>query len=295
MNEQDRKKPEEQKRLDDIRARRLEKQASQSMMFPLQSRTTYSTYRQADRILDTQKNEGKSLNSRWVSGILSILLAVMLGAFSWMDQFRIHTPAITGSTEINIDEIIYYAGLHNRPVFEIDPDAIQNTLLKRYPELRSVKVSVSLPAKMAIELEPNIAVIKWDFGGSHFWIDQDGQVLNETKNDTDAVYVLANSFPGAKNPNDRNIPQSFTLNTLHSILHISKYVPKGKTLYYTYDNGFGWDTDNGWRFFIGTNDVSIDEKMAMEDSLTKYFKKEEIEPVMVSLEFKNAPYYQLAE
>ena len=76
---------------------------------------------------------------------------------------------------------------------------------------------------------------------------------------------------------------------------MGSYVPKDKPLYYTYKNGFGWDTDEGWRIFFGKSDTDMEEKLRMEESLTKYFHENALEPIFVSLEYKDAPYYRFVE
>ena len=47
--------------------------------------------------------------------------------------------------------------------------------------------------------------------------------------------------------------------------------------------------------WIGVNDSGLNEKMAMANGLDRYFKANEIEPEMLSLEFINAPYYRFAD
>ena len=48
-------------------------------------------------------------------------------------------------------------------------------------------------------------------------------------------------------------------------------------------------------YSLEKNDNDMEEKLRMQESLTEYFHKNEIQPVMVSLEFKDAPYYRFLE
>jgi len=66
-------------------------------------------------------------------------------------------------------------------------------------------------------------------------------------------------------------------------------------LFYTYDNGYGWETDYGYTLWVGIDDSELTEKMKMAESIEKYFKENEIQPDMLSLEFTQAPYYRYAE
>lgn len=239
--------------------------------------------------------KNRSVSSRAVSGILSIFLGLAAAAFTYLPTFRIQKPVIHGYSVINDEEIAYYTGLNNLPFYQADPKFIRETLLKRYPEIRDVKINLSFPSSIEILMEQRKPIIEWDFGGSKFWIDEEGTVIKENSSDEELIYVLANSFPGAKSRSDRKIPSSFSKNVLQSIIRINEKRPKGKTLFYTYDNGFGWDTQSGYRLWLGKNSNALDEKLKMAESIQEYFKKEEIEPDMLSLEFTHAPYYRFSE
>lgn len=262
----------------------------------LQTRKHYGSFRDSESILSSQKQKKiTKINTRLISGILSLILGISAAAFTFVPYFRVQTPAVTGSTQINIEEITYYTGLRNLPIYMVDPEMIRDSLLKRYPEIRDIHVTLVLPSSVDIVMEQRNPVIEWDFGGSTFWIDEDGTVMKESSSQSKMVYVLANSFPGAKSRTDRNVPASFSRKALNSILHFGSVLPEGKTLFYSYDNGFGWDTNAGYRLWLGINDNGLDEKLAMAESLKKYFAEEEIEPDMLSLEFMHAPYYRFSE
>ena len=241
------------------------------------------------------QKKNRTVNSRVVSGILSILLGMAAAAFTYLPTFRIQRPVINGYSQINVEEITYYTGLKNLPFYQADPKFIRETLLKRYPEIRDVKINLSFPSSIEILMEQRKPIIEWDFGGSMFWIDEEGTVLKENSSDAELIYVLANSFPGAKSRSDRKIPSSFSKNILQSIIQMAERCPKGKTLFYTYDNGFGWDSQSGYRLWLGKNSNALDEKLKMAESIQEYFSKEEIMPDMLSLEFTHAPYYRFSE
>ncbi len=261
---------------------------------PLQTRRYHGSFSGGQNILSGQKKKPR-VNPRLVSGILSLLLTLAASAFTFFPFFRVQTPVISGSTRMSAEEITYYTGLRNLPIYQVDPEMIRSTLLKRYPEIRDISVSLEYPSSVNIIIEQRNPLIEWDFGGSKFWIDEDGTVMNENLSPEKQVYVLADSFPGAKNRADRKIPAKFSRKTVDSILHLGRILPEGKTLFFTYENGFGWDTDTGYRLWLGMNDTALEEKLAMAESLKNYFLEEEIEPDMLSLEFTHAPYYRFSE
>lgn len=238
----------------------------------------------------------KRKNARIVSAVLTILLSCAAAAFSFLPQFRVIAPEVSGIEQVNMEEIIYYTGLRDIPIYMSNPAQIRQVLLKRYPEIREMNVTVELPQTVRIEMLKRIPVIEWDFGGSKIWIDEDGTILKESPSaSANLIYVLSNSFPGAKNKNDRKFPEKFSKKMMQSVIAINQVKPQGKKLFYTYDNGYGWETDYGYTLWVGIDDSELTEKMKMAESIEKYFKENEIQPDMLSLEFTQAPYYRYAE
>ena len=259
----------------------------------MQSRKSYGMPIQSDIAQPSLK---KKRSARVVSLILTILLSGAAAAFTFLPQFRVMAPEVSSSDQINMEEIIYYTGLRDIPIYQADPAEISDVLLKRYPQTREINVSVELPASVKIDLIPRVPIIEWDFGGSKIWIDDEGMVLQgQFTTQSDLIYVLSNSFPGAKNKNDRKFPQKFSNKMLESLIQINQAKPQGKTLFFTYDNGYGWQHDKGYTLWIGIDNTQLDEKMKMAESLETYFTENEIEPEMLSLEFTQAPYFRYAE
>jgi len=277
-----------------IRERRKEKEA-RKMPDPVRMQT-FNTYNQeTENYLERTKRKNKKFNARWVSGFFALLFGAAAGCYAFLPQFRFDQISILGMEKISKDEIVYFSGAKGKPVFTVNPAAIRETLLRHYHDVYDAEVRIDFPAEMTIELQERVPVVEWDFGGSKFWIDRQGTVLNESNSQREVIHVYADSYPGAIDQQDRDIPSSFSKDVLRTIETMGKYAPKDKLLYFTYKNGFGWDTEEGWRIFFGKTDTDMDEKLRMKDSLTEYFLKNEIQPVFVSLEYKDAPYYRFVE
>ena len=284
----------ENKRLRKIRERRLEKEA-QKKPEPLKLQSLSPNNRESETNLEKSRKRRSTIAARWVSGIFSVIFGSMAAGYAFLPQFRFDDIQITGMEKINKAEIVYFTGAKGEPVFTVDPSRIRTTLLQHYQDIYDADVTIDFPAKMSITLTERVPVVEWDFGGSRFWIDQDGKVLSESRSQESTIHVYADSYPGAPNQQDRDLPVYFSQDVLKTIITMGSHVPEGKPLIYTYKNGFGWDTDEEWRIFFGKNDNDMDEKLRMQESLTRYFHENEIQPVMVSLEFKDAPYYRFLE
>jgi cell division protein FtsQ len=271
---------------------RNRKRINADLQAPLQTRKIYWKADKDDAVLPAKRRQ---VNVRWISGILLVLLALSAFALATMPQFRVSKPTVSGSNLINLEEITYYTGLRSIPLFMVDPESIRQTLLKRYPEAKDVKVKAMFPNQVDITLEQRKPILEWDFGGSKFWVDDQGIVMKELTEPSEMMYVLANSFPGARNKFDRKVPESFTTHMLKTLKDIYAVKPEDGTLFYTYENGYGWMTKGEFTLWLGRDSNDLDEKLKMAESLANYFKEEEIFPEMLSLEFPGAPYYRFSE
>lgn len=277
-----------------IRQKRLEEELRKTPE-PVKMQSFVTQTQDSEVYLEKIRSRRKIKIQRWVSGIFTLLFGGMSAGYAFLPQFRFNDIEITGMDKINKAEIVYFTGAKDQPVFAVDPVQIRTTLLQHYQEIYDADVSIDFPADMTIALTERIPVVEWDFGGSCFWIDQDGLVLSESRSQSSTIHVYADSYPGAPSQEDRELPLYFSRDTLQTIITMGSHVPEDQPLLYTFKNGFGWDTDEGWRVFFGKTDTDIDEKLRMQESLTKYFQKNEIQPVFLSLEFKDAPYYRFTE
>lgn len=246
---------------------------------------------------DFQKRRPKNhlVSTRILAGTLTAFFAAAIGMYVRLPMFQVQSVQVYGHESVNAEELIYYTGMKNRPICLVEVHDIEESVFRRYPENRAITVRASLPNQLEVFFEQRIAAVEWNFGGSQFWIDEQGYVFYENASGSPDIVVFANSFPGALNRNDRTIPSKFRSEIVESIRHIFSVKPAGARLNFTYDNGYGWDSGKGYELWIGVDDRELNEKMAMAEDLDRYFKENEIEPAMLSLEFTKAPYFRYAD
>ena len=276
-----------------IRERRRAQEAKKAEPVRMQSINTHD--HETESYLERARRNNQKFDARWFSGIFALLFGVAAACYAFLPMFRFNNIVITGMEKISKAEVIYFSGAKGKPVFTINPEQVRTTLLTLYHDIYDAEVTIDFPAEMTIRLTERVPVVEWDFGGDSFWIDKDGMVLSESRSQAVTIHVYADSFPGASSQEDRNLPSYFSKDVLRTIKTMGSYAPEDKPLYFTYKNGFGWDTEEGWRIFFGKTDTDMDEKLRMERSLTAYFHENEIEPIFVSLEYKDAPYYRFVE
>lgn len=242
-----------------------------------------------------KRKDSNRLSARILSGISTLVFLTGLILYARLPEFRVSSVTVYGHETVNADEVIYYTGMKDQPIFLANKELIEDSVLRRYPENRDITAKVRLPNRLELYFEQRVAVIEWDFGGEQFWLDRDGVVFRENASGSPEIIVYANSFPGALNWKDRTIPSKFRKDIVDAVLRIYAVKPENARLNFTYDNGFGWDSGKGFMLWIGIDDRELEEKMVMLNSLEQYFKENEIEPALVSLEFTDAPYYRYAD
>jgi hypothetical protein len=77
-----------------------------------------------------------------------------------------------------------------------------------------------------------------------------------------------------------------------AILSMSAQAPKDTTLVYDAKHGLGWKDPRGWDAYFG-NVKEIEMKLRVYNALLEKLKKDDVQPVLISLEYVHAPYYRL--
>lgn len=72
-------------------------------------------------------------------------------------------------------------------------------------------------------------------------------------------------------------------------------LPPETILIYQQEHGLGWTDPQGWQVFIGKDLNQFEVKFALYQSIASYLAKNEIKPVLVSVEHINAPFYRLEQ
>ena len=76
---------------------------------------------------------------------------------------------------------------------------------------------------------------------------------------------------------------------------LSQKLPPETVITYRHDNGLGWTDPGGWQVYIGKDLNKLEEKFGMYQSIASYLASQGLQPVLVSVEHLNAPYYRLEQ
>ncbi len=250
-----------------------------------------------------------SLNWRAISGTLTILLTALVLFIFTSPTYTIRFAEIDGAQRLTAADLNTVLGLSGQMIFSVDPQQVRQRLLQAFPELKTVSVSVGLPAQVHIVIEERQPVLAWQIGGQLYWLDQEGvafqprMTLDAAAQETLAetlVTVEAKDYPpgvkeGAfKSVSLKTATLQFDPRWVAAFQSMATQAPQGSTLLYSAERGMGWQDSQGWEVFIGVELAGIDQKLLVYRALMERLQQDGITPTLISVESPHAPYYRAA-
>jgi hypothetical protein len=264
---------------------------------------------------------------RLLSALLIVGLAYLLYTIWNAPAYRVLAADVKGIKRLTLQDINTVAGVAGRPIFMVEPDTVQQELIEAFPELSAVEVEVSLPARVTVKVEERQPIIRWVQDDQETWIDSSGVAFPARGEADGLVRVNADTAPpglpksdpedaeaeegGPEDP-DTQVSESgvgeiagiaageeaapapfLPAELLNAILLMAGEAPEGKPLVYTSDHGLGWKDKRGWEVYFGTSDEDMDMKLAVYQQIIRRLKKDDVQPVFISVEYVHAPYYRL--
>jgi hypothetical protein len=233
------------------------------------------------------------LNWRWASGALILVLAFLLYTVWNSAAYRVEMVEMVGLERLSANDVNVVLGLLGQSVFMVDPATAKEDLVKAYPELKDVQVSVGLPARVSVTIVERAPIIAWKQGGTEKWIDADG-VAFPPRGDVDALMVVeAQDAPLG----DAQIFVTSNLfieaDLLQAIQIMATQAPTGTALVYDREHGLGWMDGRGWQAYFGLDFSNMDMKLKVYQQISGEIERQNIHPALVSVEYVHAPYYRM--
>ncbi len=233
---------------------------------------------------------------RYISGALSLLLIVFVYLLWTSPVFKISEVSISGLNRITMKDVKLELNLEDHSIFSIDSQTITAKISKLFPEFSRVNLEVKLPNKVFLNVEERIPMLVWKQDGRTLLIDANGYAFpsrGESSHLPDLV-IEAHSAPlGLTMENVDNQAASFLpVEMVSGILSLNALLPNKAVLVYDQVHGLGWKDGKGWDVYFGEI-TDISTKMKIYNMMVNKLKKEEIKPVLISVEYIHAPYYRL--
>lgn len=215
-----------------------------------------------------------------------------------MPALKVTEAQVVGNQLISPAELNSVLGITGQPVFLVKPAELENRLRLNFPELVSVKVGVSLPNLVTINVTERQPVIRWEQGGGYTWVAEDGVAFRPSKELSGLIPVLALSAPPVEGTAaaDPSNPASFiSTEMVQTLKGLSGHVPAGIPILYESDMGFGWNDPRGWRVYFGTKASDVELKVRVYESMVNQLTQRGIRPALINVMYPTAPYYRMAQ
>jgi hypothetical protein len=240
---------------------------------------------------------------RIVSFLISVGLSLALYFLWTAPTFQVQGAEVRGAERIPAYMIENAMYIHQRPIFVVEPDALERQLRRTFPGLTQVSVGVAFPARVVVSVEERVPVLAWEQGGRLWWIDAQG-IAFPARGEVEALpRVVAASAPPESTLPEIDPPQEDGIfvqvfiapEMIPSVLKLSDYLPNGAVLNYQPEHGFGWQDPRGWQVFFGIDVADIDAKVALYQKIVEQLEKEGVQPALINIEHLNAPYYRMEQ
>jgi len=238
-----------------------------------------------------------SFSMRWVSGLIVVGLAILLYQMWNSASFMIQEVELIGLQRLSSRDVNTIMDLADEPIFTVDVEALTERLKAAFPEFSQVSVEVGLPNLVRVAVDERVPILTWRQEGRTVLVDANGvafPIRGETSG-APALVVEATSSPSLVTDEQLLAPENpvqfMPVEMVSAILSMSAQAPAGIPLAYDGQHGLGWIDPNGWEVYFGElSDMGI--KLNIYQSLLKKLDKEDIKPVMVSVEYIHSPYFR---
>ena len=238
------------------------------------------------------------LGWRLLSFIFTALLGLVIYTAFTRPELRVLQAEVTGNQLLAPSEINSVLNVAGRPIFLLIPSDLETRLRLHYPELVSVKVEVSLPNLVSVNIVERMPVIRWEQAGGYTWISEDGIAFRPRGEVLGLISVVALSGPTIDESvsSDPLTPAPFiSTEMVQSLKGLASHVPPGVPILYDAGLGFGWNDPRGWRVYFGVSANDVELKMRVYESLTDSLTQRGIRPALINVTYPTAPYYRMSQ
>ena len=234
---------------------------------------------------------------RFISFIVSALLGTMIYLAFRLPQLRVTEALVTGNhilTPADVNSVMNIAG---RPIFLLSPSDLETRLRLNYPELVSVRVEVSLPNLVSVNLTERNPVIRWEQNGGYTWIAEDDVAFKPRGEMGGLIPVVAASAPPAEGTvaDPLNPAPFISTDMVQAIKGLAGHVPPGMYILYDLRMGLGWSDPRGWRVYFGVTGHDVALKMRVYESMVDSLMQRGIRPALINVTYPTAPYYRMTQ
>ena len=252
---------------------------------------------------------------RLISGILVVGMIMMVFLLNNAPLFQVRSARVDGLKRLSLPDVEAVIDLKGKSIVTVDPVAMKAELMKAFPELSAVSISVSLPAGVTIAVRERQPVLAWKVKDTTIWMDAEGAMFNP-RGDVGVLLTvsspekppLAALFVPSTDPSATPVTtpqpgdaaavvapslQRVDVNVINAAAILATQMPKDSSMVYSALNGLGWTDSRGWQVYFGLNLDNITEKLTLYQAIVDQLTQKKIKPAVISVENVHAPFYRL--
>jgi hypothetical protein len=228
-------------------------------------------------------------------------MGLILFSFYNSSLFKIEGARLIGNQRLSETEINAALQVIGKPIFSAKPDQIKIDLLSVYPDISAMKVSISLPDRVTIQITERTPMILWQLAdGTSYWIDSQGFKFPARGQVDSLVRVLAFGEPHTPpagiavtgDPLDGTTSAFIDPSMIKLITDLAAIAPAGSAISFDPSYGFGWSDPRGWLVYLGENTEDVSMKMTIYQAIIDKLSQEGVQPTLISVEYLDAPFYR---
>jgi hypothetical protein len=234
---------------------------------------------------------------RFLSFILSAILGTALYFAFNLPQLRVTEAQVTGNQIVTPADVNSVLNISGQPIFMLTPSDMETRLRLNYPELVSVRVNVTLPNLVTVNVTERKPAIRWEQGGGYTWVAEDGVAFRPRGEMVGLISVMAESAPPVAGAvADPLSPAPFiSADMVQALKGLAGHVPPGQSILYDARMGFGWNDPRGWRAYFGATPNDIELKMRVYEAMVASLTQRGIRPALINVTYPTAPYYRMSQ
>lgn len=240
-----------------------------------------------------------SYGPRLLSFFIAIFCLVDLYLMLTVDPFIVHNADILGNNRVSTQEIQDVLRIANLPAALLDPEQVQTNILAAFPDISTAQVEVNLPNNVVISVEERTPLVAWQQDGQTVWVDAMGYAFSprgQVERLPTITAAGAPPTPGRIDPEQPIGARPFLPTDLSKTIEtLLPNLPQGAALVFDPQYGLGWSDPKGWKVYFGNSNGDNTLKLQVYQTMLDYLGKKNIQPILISVEYPNAPFYRVKQ
>lgn len=109
---------------------------------------------------------------------------VIVGLFTLYPRWVVAGVDVEGLNPELAAQVRAALGLEGKPMLDFDRPHLENSLLARFPDIKSVKITRVLPNRVRVEAEERRPVLVWQRAAQSFLVDEEGVIYRAVRGET---------------------------------------------------------------------------------------------------------------